>query len=202
MLILNVAAGKFSPILSIADKLDLNFILNVDTSYFSDISASGVEDKIKTWGSNKNIVGEACNLNINIFEFLERTTIKFDRVIIYRFLEHVSFTQVEYFIYLISTVMNKKAMVDVIVPNYKILSQMLLDEDIKRNFSEFDFQSHNILLTTELLNEPSCPHASVWTPERMKRFWELENRFKVVNTTSPFNFDGRDIYLRSIIERV
>jgi hypothetical protein len=132
------------------------------------------------------------NINADVFEFLERTVMTFDRVTIYRFLEHVSFTQVLYFIYLVSTVTTSGSVVDIIVPNYTTLANMILKEDVYNK----SFEAQNILLTTELLNEPSCPHASIWTPERANYFWELEERFVVEEIESNFNFDGRDIYLR------
>jgi hypothetical protein len=53
-----------------------------------------------------------------------------------------------------------------------------------------------------MLNEPSCPHASIWTPQRITRFWELEGRFKTKELLPTIKFDGRDIYLRARVERI
>jgi hypothetical protein len=64
------------------------------------------------------------------------------------------------------------------------------------------FPEHNILLTTELLNEPSCPHASIWTRNRAKYFFSLEGRFEVPHTWDSVKFDGRDIYLRFKANRI
>ena len=112
----------------------------------------------------------------------------------YRFLEHISFTQVLYFIYLVSTCIHPGGVVDIIVPNYHTLAEILLKETVY----DIEFEKQNILLTTELLNEPSCPHASIWTPERAKYFWEYEGRFSVPeDSIDPhFVYDGRNIYLR------
>ena len=201
MLILNIAAGKFDPLV-MQNEIKLGYpkyILNIDTSYFDKQDALISERNIQMWEKDPDRISYSDHLNMDAFEFMERTKLKFDRVVIYRFLEHISFTQVEYFIYLVSTVLKTGGFVDVIVPNYKLLAQKLLDEE---NVNESDWQAHNILLTTELLNEPSCPHASIWTPERMKRYWELEGRFKVGIQKQDFNFDGRSIYLRSWIERL
>jgi len=205
MRILNLAGGKFAPfpVSSQENLLIPKYLLNVDTSYFTENTAAFVEKDIKDWEADSNKLTKYENLNMDVFTFMERISFTFDRVVIYRFLEHVSFTQVEYFIYLVSTVLKKGGVVDVIVPNYETLAQMLLQEDdFDPCYTGFDFQAHNILLTTELLNEPSCPHASIWTKQRMKRFWELEGRFKVKIQNPQFKFDGRDIYLRSIIERL
>ena len=209
LIILNVAAGKFKPLPIMSNKEMLaspKFLVNVDTSYFSDTKPASVETECESW--TRNILHERRSqeffLNEDAFEFMERTRLKFDRVSIYRFLEHVSFTQVEYFIYLVSTVTRKGALVDVIVPDYMILAEMIMNEEnyMQNPMPGFNFASHNILLTTELLNEPSCPHASIWTKNRMKYFWELEGRFKVAAQHIGYKFDGRDIYLRAIIERL
>lgn len=202
MLILNIAAGKFAPI-PLDDKENVmmpKYVLNVDTSYLTEMPASLVEGNFDEWEMDPDKCSEYHYLNMDVFEFMERTRLQFDRVVIYRFLEHVTFTQVEYFIYLVSTVLKKGGMVDVIVPNYNQLAEMILNDHNK--IGSAAFTPHNILLTTELLNEPSCPHASIWTPDRMKYFWELECRFKHKTSWPAFKFDGRDIYLRSLIERI
>ena len=200
MLILNIAAGKFEPLpmSTKEDKMMPKFVINVDTSYFMENTAADIEARIRAWYNDQDRITQHSLLNMDVFEFMERTIFQYDRVVIYRFLEHVSFTQVEYFIYLVSTVLKSGGQVDVIVPNYIQLAEMILNDDPSCS----DFVAKNILLTTELLNEPSCPHASIWTPERMKYFWELENRFKVGLQHPAFKFDGRDIYLRSFIERI
>jgi len=200
MRILNIAAGKFQPLpmSTKEDSMMPKFVLNVDTSYFTDTNAGELESCLHGWVMDGDRISMHRNLNMDVFEFMERTSVVFDRVVIYRFLEHVTFTQVEYFIYLVSTVLNKGGLVDVIVPNYIQLAEMIINDNPNRS----DFTEKNILLTTELLNEPSCPHASIWTPARMKRFWELEGRFRVGIQNQAFKFDGRDIYLRSFIERI
>jgi hypothetical protein len=160
MLILNVAAGKFAPLplLKEEGKMIPTFTLNVDTSYFTETHPASIESEIRCWDENKDRLTVTKNINMDVFEFMERTSILFDRVVIYRFLEHVSFTQVEYFIYLVSTVLRRHGLVDVIVPNYVHLAGMIMNDDpYMANFAQ-----KNILLTTELLNEPACPHASIW----------------------------------------
>ena len=195
--ILNIAGGKFSPILD--PPKTPTFLVNVDTMYYENSDPVMVENKFGSWAGTQD---ETYNINADVFEFMERTIMNFDRVCIYRFLEHVSFTQVAYFIYLVSTVTKPGAIVDVIVPNYEALAHMILSEDANTTLKMFDFEANNILLTTELLNEPSCPHASIWTPYRANYFWELEGRFKLHEKWSKYTFDGRDIYLRFILKRV
>jgi len=204
MNILNIAAGKQKPLgipssSSFADRVGRH-IVNVDTSYLGADFAGDVAKTIKEKRLSLGDVYEwyCCH---DIFDFMERTTIMFDQVVIYRFLEHVSFTQVNYFIYLVSTVIKKGGIVDIIVPNYNKLAYMLLDDD---PYSDKNFEATNILLTTELLNEPSSPHASIWSPLRALYFWELEGRFEVPeeHIKPTFKFDGRDIYLRFFAKRI
>lgn len=186
--ILNIAGGKIPP-------LDIEkpyFIVNVDTMYYRNEEPAWVEEEWSAWRRTDAKTTQIMNVKSDVFEFMERTYMTFDRVCIYRFLEHVSFTNIMYFIYLVSSVTEKNDKVDVIVPNYITLAQRILDEDPRSPI----FEEENILTTTELLNEPSCPHASIWTPDRAYHFWEMEGRFKVENVIPNFKFDGRDIYLR------
>lgn len=198
MKILNIAGGKQRPLPLFNDNILMpKYTVNVDTSHFSEEKASDIEHNIKLWEDDMDRVTHTSYLNMDVFEFMERTTIDFDRVTIYRFLEHVSFTQLGYFIYLVSTVMRKDAEVDIIVPNYTTLAKMLLQESEDMGFNpDSTYEAHNILLTTELLNEPSCPHASIWTVFRAVYYWQLEERFAVKILDENFKFDGRDIYLR------
>jgi len=199
MKILNVAAGKQKP-LSVLNKLvESYFLVNLDTSYYSAYSPKTIEQDALVWNSNRTKRDTyECFCNEDAYEFMERTRLIFDIVCIYRFLEHVPFDRLLYFIYLLSTITRKGSVVDIIVPNYEILARMLLEEDV---YSP-NFESNNILLTTEIVNEPGCPHASLWTPSRAVKFFELENRFQVHKMASPYEFDGRDIYMRFQAKRV
>jgi len=193
--ILNIAAGKFKP-LSMNNMEYPTFLINLDTMYYAHTSPEAIEIHYDEWTKTMD---KEYFCKADAFEFMERTKIFFDEICIYRFLEHVSFTQVDYFIYLLSTITKKGALVDVIVPNYETLAKKLLQFDKPGHKG---FQARNILLTTELLNEPSCPHASIWTPDRAKYFFELEGRFKLKELDEKFMFDGRDIYIRFIAERL
>ena len=201
--VLNIAAGKIIPI-GFSDSVNEPYfmkhcIVQLDPMYYSNCTPEFIEESHTKWLKDNIKMGFLCP--IDAYEFMERTFIHFNHVAIYRFLEHVSFTKVPYFIYLVSTLLEKGEIVDVIVPNYETLANMIIKEDL------FDpaggnFESHNILLTTELLNEPSCPHASIWTPDRIQYFWELEGRFKIIDIDDAYEFDGRDIYIRAIMERL
>ena len=195
--VLNIAAGKLSPIDQMFEK---SFSVNVDRMYNNAISESVID--IECW-YNTFLKNHALSMdykcNDDIFHFLFKTIMNFDQVCIYRFLEHVHRDRILEFIYGISSVTRNGAVIDVIVPNYEILANMLLNETISQ---EVNFEKHNILLTTELLNEPDEPHCSIWTEDRLKYYWELEERFRIISIEPQYKFDGRDIYLRMVAERV
>lgn len=203
MLILNAAGGKIDP-LDIIESSAINdsptYTVNVDSSYFSKTKIGTIENDVNKWD---NFETKAVWCNEDIFSFMENTILKFDYICIYRFLEHVPFTKVPYFLYLVSTIIEPtNGVVDIIVPNYETLAQRILDDQTNmegNNYGNFDnFEGYNIELTTELLNEPSCPHASIWTPYRAKYFLEIENLFNFDERTmaNNFSFDGRSLYLR------
>lgn len=207
MLILNIAAGKQNPIdfIDLESDIDPNApecVLNVDNGYFDNSTRmSYIENLINEWTGHRSRGNVKYNLKMDAYRFLESTSLMFDRVVIYRFLEHVPFTDVLRFIYLVSNVVKKGGMVDVIVPNYDTLAEMIVKED---PFTDPNFQASDIILTTELLNEPSQPHASIWTPLRALYFWEMEKRFSIceLEINPKMEFDGRDIYMRFFARRV
>jgi len=192
--ILNLAAGKERP-------LDLPytpyFLLNLDNGYYN---GNIVRKDLLTDHINylKDRIPREYLLRADAFEFMEKYPIKFDRIVIYRFLEHVKRTNVLYFIYLMATSLNKGGIIDCIVPNYIALADRILKEDV---FS-INFEAEDIITTYELLNEPESPHCSIWTPDRIKKFFELEKRFYVEKIEPRFDFDGRDIYIRALARRL
>lgn len=198
MLILNIAAGKLKPIYDHDEKIAPRTLINLDTSYYSYTKVDIIEAYTSSWVKNRDRTNVEYYCNEDAFTFMERTQLVFDRLCLYRFLEHIPFDRLMYFIYLLSSVTRKGALVDIIVPNYKILANMILNEDVNSP----EFEADNILLTTELVNEPGCPHASVWTAERAVHFFKMERRFVIKEIDENYTFDGRNIYLRFIAERI
>ena len=113
MLILNLGAGKQSPILHDQLKKQPRFIINLDTAYYeSALRPEFVEKAFTAWERRSSVI---CYCKEDAFTFMERTKLIFDRVCIYRLLEHISMDKVLYFIYLISMITKKDSEVDVIV---------------------------------------------------------------------------------------
>ena len=206
--ILNVGAGKELPLNLPSEPY---MLVNIDSGYYAGtISFSELLDFHKNYLEDSAYISSFTGKYLmppkhiefavkeDIFRFMEQYQLKFDRIVIYRFLEHVKRTSVLYFIYLMATSLKAGGMVDCIVPNYRALANRILNEDL----SSKDFESEDIITTYELLNEPESPHCSIWTPDRIIKFFELENRFLVVKIDSAFSFDGRNIYLRAIVERI
>jgi len=195
--ILNLAAGKLQ--YPLEHELDSDiFVVNLDTMYYKASAPEDVESAHRHWENHFHPFNQEQNrrhfrkVNSDAFEFMERTSITFDKIVCYRFLEHIKFTDVLYFIYLMSTCLKGSGEVDIIVPDYENLAKRILAEDPASK----EFEAENIITTTELLNEPGCPHASIWTMKRFEHFFGMEKRFETIDIEPNFEFDGRDIYLR------
>jgi len=192
-IILNIAAGKIFP-----EELPEDFFLvNLDKMYYTTASPELLESEYHSWLKGGKKGRRVCYINQDCFDFLSRSIIQFDRIVIYRFLEHVKRTDVLYFIYLLSSAIVPGGKVEVIVPDYKLLAERILQEDVNSK----DFDKEDIITTTELVNEPDSPHSSIWTVDRVKYFFEYEGRFKIVQLVTPYLFDSRDIYLKFVVER-
>jgi hypothetical protein len=196
--ILNIGAGKIKP-LNLEPKNKYT-ILNLDFGYPTEKctlpqSLKDIESRMHQYYNND--IAEFYS-NWDMWYFLKEYSGTFDRVCMYRVLEHIPFDKVEYFIYMLSIVMSKGSHVDIIVPDMEKLAKLVLtlDPDLKR------FRSDYILATTEIVNEPNDPHTSIWTPKILKYIWELEGRFKVISILEDYDFDNRNIYMRARVERV
>jgi len=195
--ILNIAGGKLTP--PWLSNYEKYFLVNLDPMYdqIFVLEKRQIEYEYEKWNSLPKQT-EVLFCNNSWEKFLPSCLIEFDIIIIHRFLEHVQMTNVPFFIYLLSTCLKVGGMVDVVVPNYETLAKRILNE----NPFDVYFEAHNILTTTELLNEPYDPHASIWTPKRIKYFFELEGRFEIGLIQEKFEFEGRDIYIHFTAKKV
>jgi len=189
--ILNIGAGKPDLDIDILNK----FIINLDRNYYTSVNPIYAESKHYEWLSGRI---ESCTLDVkcDIFEFLKIYKYKFNKVLIYRYLEHIPKDQLLFFVYLLSTVVETSGFVDVVSPDFRSLAQMILDE----NVNDPDFDKNDIILSTEIFNEAYDPHQNITTSHRTKRLFEYEGRFEVIKSYQ-YKYDGRDIYFRSLIRR-
>jgi predicted SAM-dependent methyltransferase len=194
---LNIAAGKIYPIDFDVDAD--NFLVQLDKMYWAVNEVNLIERNHEFW--LRNFKGEIQHCDVDAFEFLANYKYQFDHISCYRFLEHVTKTDVQGFIYLLSTALKVGGTLDIIVPNYEILADMILNENLSKDVNHTEWERHDTMLTYELLNEPSMPHASIWTPNRIKYFFDLEERFEIKELNPNYLFDGRDLYIRAILTR-
>jgi hypothetical protein len=190
---LNIGAGPRIQPLDIQQELYTKyFLVNIDPTYVETIdNLPEIEHSHNSYDHGLGNDVQEYFLKATWQEFIPFYRHYFDKIVIYRVLEHVPMTEVLYFIYMLSTIVKVGGEIEGIVPNYKILAKMLLKENVRK----LNFEANNILLTTELLNEPNDPHASIWTPERVPKFFELEGRFQIESSVPEFLFDGRKIYI-------
>jgi predicted SAM-dependent methyltransferase len=202
--ILNIGAGPRIKPLEISNKIFSGnyFLVNIDPTYVETFdNLVEIETRHKAfdyYNGSQNTQSEEHFLKATWQEFIPFYRMYFDKIVMYRVLEHIPMTEVVYFIYMLSTILKVGGKVEGIVPNYTTLAKMLLKENVLSK----DFTSNNILITTEMLNEPRDPHASIWTPERIMKFFKLEGRFTVDSVDPEFQFDGRDIYILFTATRV
>lgn len=196
---LNIAAGKIYPI--DYKENEGNFLVQLDKMYWETNPIESIERSHKSW-LKSGLPDEVLHSDIDAFEFLGNYKYQFDNISCYRFLEHITKPDVQGFIYLLSTALKVGGTLDIIVPNYETLAVMILNENLSKDVNHAEWERHDTLLTYELLNEPSMPHASIWTPERIKYFFGLEERFELKLIYPNYLFDGRDIYIRAILERI
>lgn len=195
---LNIAAGKIEPI---GFDKENNFLCQLDKMYWAVTPIDTIERTHEHWMNTPN-TNELCHTDVDAFEFLGNYKYQFDHISCYRFLEHVTKTDVQGFIYLLSTALKIGGTLDIIVPNYETLADLILNENLDEKVKHCDWERHDTLLTYELLNEPSMPHASIWTPQRIKYFFGVEERFKIEIMDPNYIFDGRDIYIRAQFKRI
>lgn len=199
--ILNIGAGKIKP-LYIKNLTEKYFLIQLDPMYQNFVDMSNAEKFYKEWKYQIKENNTIVKVNNEAMDFLGTYCYQFDHIACYRYLEHVTKPEIQSFLYLISTALKVGGTLDIIVPNYEILADMIINETINEDTKHAEWERHDTLLTYELLNEPSMPHASIWTPQRINYFFELEERFKVINIVECFKFDGRSCYLRAKILRV
>jgi len=130
----------------------------------------------------------------NIFKFLEAHTQQdFDKVIAKRILEHISPEKIGYLLYLIACVTVPGGSIEIVVPDFvKVIND--LDRYDPMTDPAQDFNRIMVQAQTEIFNEPSDPHRSIWTSKLAKYYLEIEHYWENI-TIEGATIDNRDWYL-------
>jgi len=174
------------------------FVLDLDKKYLNGICVAYAEHLHEKWLEVCKVDHSIYKVKCDIFEFLDNYIIPFDFIIMQRFFEHIPQDELLYFIYLLSTKTKSGSIIDLISPNYKLLAEMIINEKI----DDPNFDKNDIIISTEVFNDLNDPHLNITTPERIKRLFEYEGRFEVELECPRMEFDGRNIYFRSVIKRI
>ena len=180
------------------------FIVNVDLNFLNSSSISGIYKYQQEFNNDDDIECVNYYFRGEALHFLDEYPGTFNYVASYRFFEHIGKFDLLYFLYQVANIMNKDAELDIIVPNYITLANRILNEEkILRDIPitepprlPANWENQDIITTTEVVNTPDMPHASIWTPQRAKYYLELEERFEVISIDEEFDFDGRNVYMR------
>jgi len=191
-IILNLGSGNTKPFgYPDQTKTMLDILINVDTSYLN-IPTDDIELIHSVILNPGSALKSEYFTDTSAFAFLSEIVGKVDKVVAYRFLEHIEHTQVPYMLYLIGNVLKKDGEFEFIVPDYLKLSKFLIAND---NPKKADFNNVTTLLTYEMLADPYCPHCSLWTKNRAEALLTAENIFEVDEIVEDYQAFGRNIYL-------
>ena len=145
--------------------------------------------------------------DLDIFEFLETYEYK-DITNIYacRVFEHIPSNKIPYLLYLLSEVSEERrpypkglSTLNIIVPDFNAVAKRL--KNINRHLSAVVFNRDLIDIETELFNEPSDPHRSVWTKELAHYYFELEGFWNIKKIHMNMQLDNRNWYMNILAEK-
>lgn len=131
----------------------------------------------------------------DIFNYLEQYSDE-DITHIYsqRVFEHIKTEDISYLLYLLYECSVADAKLEIIVPNFQYVFQDALSLDADKMTAK-EFNRKLIECTTELFNEPTDPHRSIWTTALAKYYIELEGYWKIDDITH-IKIDQRSWYMK------
>ena len=131
----------------------------------------------------------------DVFNFLEEYPNRdFDRIHSRRFFEHLTESEISYLIYLLYEVSKKETLLDIIVPDFDKVSNVVKSLD-PNNMSVIEFNKNMVSVITEIYNTENDPHKSIWNEQLGRYYIELESYWKVVDINKNINISNRDWYL-------
>lgn len=136
----------------------------------------------------------------DVFEFLQNYKKRdVDFISASRFFEHIKYDRIGELLYLLYGISRPSAQLSIIVPDYNKVFETLSNLDLESN--PIPFQEKLIQIHTEVFNEISDPHRSIWNEQlayyyiTMEHYWDIKN-------IDPISLDGRDWYLQIDCERI
>lgn len=161
----------------------------LDTIAIVDRSIPTMKGLISESNAAVDIYGE------DVFEFLEQYPDRdFTRIHSRRFFEHMSQVDILYMLYLLYEVSAEGAYIDIIVPDFEQISDMVktLDPNVA---PAIEFNGSMISIITELFNTEDDPHRSIWTQRLGRYYIELESYWEVVDIKRNMKIDNRNWYM-------
>lgn len=130
----------------------------------------------------------------NIINYLENYfDDPYDEVYATRVFEHFCYKEIPYLLYCTYSVMKVGGKITIIVPDFDHVANTVM------RLSRYDtaLQFHRVLVFahTELFNEPSDPHRSIWNRTLAKYYMELEDFWEDINMENQ-KIENRSWYLR------
>jgi hypothetical protein len=127
---------------------------------------------------NKDVID-----GLNYFYSLPQQT-KFDAVIACRVFEHFTPHDILYLLYLLKDLTKSYGNLVIIVPDFDVIIKEVQNFSVEKSFSEMELSLIRII--TEIFNEPSDPHRSIWNRSfasyylTLEKYWDIE---KMCNVT-------------------
>lgn len=155
------------------------------------------------FGKGKNISYADNNITIrtignDIISFLkEYSGPNFDFVFSERCLEHISYNELHYLFYLLYTKCEDDACMEIVVPNFDHISGIVLDMDSKTDKAQ-EFQRNLIIAHTEVFNDETDPHRSIWNEPLAHYYMETEKYWQILKLEENFEIDNRNCYMSII----
>ena len=135
----------------------------------------------------------------DIFEFVEGFSHTVNKIYAERIFEHMSYLDgsIGRLLEGINRISNPGVELIIVVPNAKLIAEMLLDyEKNASNYSIANQLNQKLIINSENHNIVQDPHLSTWSPRLATEYIESEGTWTIDKLDPQITFAGRDIYMR------
>jgi hypothetical protein len=205
--VLNLGSGKIHDIKTLLNDCSNEFIVFVDRCY-----KDGIHHTLKEIEEAhlQFMLDPLNNSNImyfaeDIFEFIDSYKYQFDCVVANRVAEHFFFDSGEIgrFLDACNQITTDQGELNIIVPNAKKLSELLLD--FEKNYEKISSQEVDrikLLVNSEFTNTKCDPHGSVWSPNLARSYIMAEGGTWFIHDISDVEYyRGRNIYMKIVCRK-